>query len=741
MNWFIPSFRTKPYYEEFVSLINAIDATAYDHESRIDVLEHSGPGGAPYESDVVPVVEHLIITGDLSNWKGKTFDNTGAALPIVITINDTDVPEGSKCRIIQTDLRKSITIKPAATFLLTLPDNINLDDTESGITINGLFAEIEIAKETTFGGSVCFRIIVNHGHIHDIDNDKDYYLSTDGSPPVELSEAYVIPKVIELTSDLSISDWNGYTIQNTNPGANRKVTLESTDVVVGSKCRIAQTHSSFRIELLPPVDTLFYLPDGVMLDTVDGLRSMAKGSELDLLFIIDDLGAKYCRIIMHGVWKNIKTNKVYYASTDAIVETGTGSKVFATSPTLVTPILGVATATSINKVEITQPADSAVLTIDNKKTFRAKNSIILAGVDGKELTVNHSVELYASAAGSTKQYFPARNSNLLAEGLIQVLNTSADDNSVTLDNTNFSENIVVRGSHSNYMIDLGDATTYQISDKDTKCFNIVNGASNIIGIKNSDDSVWLRLFPGWIARFVLENKSSAAGIWKVTIIPCNDRRKEFYDIDDFLGFVSIANPLGLTSELAGADAAIDSSCAVFHGDALGILELDTGSTATGRASVKSQAWYYPQIGPKQFRIAQLPTNLPDASDDFWIRIGFMNSDFSAQPTDGMYLEHLGSSNSYWRYCAANASTRTENDSSKTIDVTNFRDFIVEQNHVLSRCDYWIDKTHLGYINTNLPGYSVGLYHGASFVRTAYTSNRKLLFDAMAVYYGFNSARW
>ncbi|MDB6172026.1 MAG: Uncharacterized protein JWL59_1337, partial [Chthoniobacteraceae bacterium] len=44
-------------------------------------------------------------------------------------------------------------------------------------------------------------------------------------------------------------------------------------------------------------------------------------------------------------------------------ETGTGLAVFATSPTLVTPILGVATATSVNKITITAPATSATLTL------------------------------------------------------------------------------------------------------------------------------------------------------------------------------------------------------------------------------------------------------------------------------------------------------------------------------------------------------------------------------------------
>lgn len=50
-------------------------------------------------------------------------------------------------------------------------------------------------------------------------------------------------------------------------------------------------------------------------------------------------------------------------------ETGSGALVFATSPTLVTPVLGVATATSVNKVAVTAPTTSATLTIADGKTL------------------------------------------------------------------------------------------------------------------------------------------------------------------------------------------------------------------------------------------------------------------------------------------------------------------------------------------------------------------------------------
>jgi hypothetical protein len=62
-----------------------------------------------------------------------------------------------------------------------------------------------------------------------------------------------------------------------------------------------------------------------------------------------------------------------------------GSETFTnktlTSPTLTTPSLGVATATSINKVAITAPATGSTLTIADGKTLTASNSLTFTGTD------------------------------------------------------------------------------------------------------------------------------------------------------------------------------------------------------------------------------------------------------------------------------------------------------------------------------------------------------------------------
>lgn len=77
--------------------------------------------------------------------------------------------------------------------------------------------------------------------------------------------------------------------------------------------------------------------------------------------------------------------------------TGSGNVVLDTAPTLVTPVLGVATATSVNKLTITAPATSATLTIANGKTFTASNTLTLAGTDGSTLNVGTGGTLGALA--------------------------------------------------------------------------------------------------------------------------------------------------------------------------------------------------------------------------------------------------------------------------------------------------------------------------------------------------------
>jgi len=98
--------------------------------------------------------------------------------------------------------------------------------------------------------------------------------------------------------------------------------------------------------------------------------------------------------------------------------TGTGNVVRATSPTLTTPTLGVASATSVNKVAITAPATSATLTIADGKTLTANNSLTLAGTDSTTMTFPSSSATVAglgiAQSFTAKQTFTGSTSVLAA---------------------------------------------------------------------------------------------------------------------------------------------------------------------------------------------------------------------------------------------------------------------------------------------------------------------------------------
>lgn len=78
--------------------------------------------------------------------------------------------------------------------------------------------------------------------------------------------------------------------------------------------------------------------------------------------------------------------------------TGTGAAVLANTPTLITPVLGVATATSINGLTIT--STTGVLTMTNAKTLAVTNSLTLSGTDSTVMTFPTTSKTIAANDGS-----------------------------------------------------------------------------------------------------------------------------------------------------------------------------------------------------------------------------------------------------------------------------------------------------------------------------------------------------
>ena len=144
-------------------------------------------------------------------------------------------------------------------------------------------------------------------------------------------------------------------------------------------------------------------------------------------------------------------------------ETGSGSLVFATSPTLTTPTIGVATATSVNKVAITAPATSSTLTIADGQTLTVNGSATITdgthsgtntgdqtNISGNAATVTTNANLtgdVTSVGNATtlsavlvKKLITATSTGVVSGGVLSIGSpttkfTISDGNGVVVDNT------------------------------------------------------------------------------------------------------------------------------------------------------------------------------------------------------------------------------------------------------------------------------------------------------------------
>jgi len=144
---------------------------------------------------------------------------------------------------------------------------------------------------------------------------------------------------------------------------------------------------------------------------------------------------------------------IQYTGNSAV--TGTGSNVLAISPALTTPTLGVATATTINKVALTAPASGSTLTIADGKTLTANASLTLAGTDAKTLTVSNSLTL--AGTDSTVMTFPASSTTVAGLSIAETFSAAQRASySALTDGATITPNFSLA---NNYSVTLGGNRT------------------------------------------------------------------------------------------------------------------------------------------------------------------------------------------------------------------------------------------------------------------------------------------
>lgn len=153
-------------------------------------------------------------------------------------------------------------------------------------------------------------------------------------------------------------------------------------------------------------------------------------------------------------------------------ETGSGSVVLATSPTLVTPTLGVASATTINKVTITAPASAATLTI----------------IDGKTLTINKTMSF--TAADDTGVYTLPTGTKTLVDTGVATLSSLVSVGTITTGTWSATTIAVNKGgtgqtSYTNGQLLIGNTTGNTLS------LGTLTGTTNQVVVTNGGGTITL----------------------------------------------------------------------------------------------------------------------------------------------------------------------------------------------------------------------------------------------------------
>jgi hypothetical protein len=189
------------------------------------------------------------------------------------------------------------------------------------------------------------------------------------------------PAITLTTSVSGILQGNGTAISAATTTGSGSVVLATSPVLVTPTLGVASATSINKVAITAPATS--------------ATLTIADGKTLTVSNTLTFTGTDTASVAFGAggtVAYAANTLAVFAATTSAQLagvitdETGSGSLVFANTPTLVTPVLGVATATSINKVAITAPASGATLTIADGKTLSVSNSLTFTGTDGSSVS-------------------------------------------------------------------------------------------------------------------------------------------------------------------------------------------------------------------------------------------------------------------------------------------------------------------------------------------------------------------
>ncbi len=463
-------------------------------------------------------------------------------------------------------------------------------------------------------------------------------------------------------------------------------------------------------------------------------------------------------------------------------ETGSGALVFATSPTLVTPVLGVATATSINKVSLTAPATSATLTLADGSTLATSgaNSITLTSSGATNVTLPTTGTLATLAGSETLSnktltapkfadlgFIADANGNelIIMDTVASAVNEITVANAATAGNPKIS----ATGGDTDIGLDLQSKGAGVIRLNNTGGDIEVGGAATASSLKFMEPS-------GSGVHYTAFKAQAQAGNVTYTL-PAADGTADYVLKTNGSGTLSWtaqsgggfnpANGVQLFEDfISGGSSTSGSASAIFgalgwgwlgNGDVNyqttniashpGVITLGTtsgttnystiavgGQTATGSYGGNG-AWLIDSTDSFTMHWWVRFPNLSTAAQRYASYIGFCIGDTS-EPASGIYFTYSEATSANWIIKTGNSGVYSTTTTSTAVASNTWVKLTITLSS--GTAEYFVDGVSVGTLSTNLPTGVLAIRAGIR--KTAGTTARTIDIDAMHLDYTFGTSR-
>ena len=204
-----------------------------------------------------------------------------------------------------------------------------------------------------------------------------------------------------------------------------------------------------------------------------------------------------------------------------------------------------------------------------------------------------------------------------------------------------------------------------------------------------------------------------------------------YDEDEFAG-TTTAGKLNWAITTNGTGASGQTGTYGVNGTekAFGVLQIDTGTTATGRA-VLNRLVNQIQLGYSEYeQVWRLALEeLSTGTERFFVQVGFIDNTAAGEPVDGVYFRYSDNVNSgNWQCICREGSVETVSNTSVAAN-TNYNIFRININSAGTSAEFRINNVLVATVATNIPSTAGNLTGiGVKIEKTVGTTQRNLSVD-------------